>query len=157
MTEEIKHENCNCPNCVMDIIYKLAKGDYLQDDKLNLCWVCGIIPTHIIGEYGCPSKIFCNNIACDNDCHSKTIEDWNNKKSTSIRYVEIEKSELQRLKTLDENIKREISILKLKLEEANTVARLRYFKPSEYDKNLDNAVYEVEDKIRDLESLYKTK
>jgi hypothetical protein len=56
---------------------------------------------------------------------------------------------------LDENIKKEIDILKLKLEEANQLARMRYFKPVDILENIDSKVFELEDEIRRLESLYR--
>jgi dynactin complex subunit len=64
-------------------------------------------------------------------------------------------TELKRLQKLDENIKKEIDILKLKLEEANQLARMRYFKPVDILENIDSKVFELEDEIRRLESLYR--
>jgi dynactin complex subunit len=64
-------------------------------------------------------------------------------------------TELKRLQKLDENIKKVIDILKLKLEEANQLARMRYFKPVDILENIDSKVFELEDEIRRLESLYR--
>jgi hypothetical protein len=112
-----------CNVCHEDIILE----DKEMKDEMNPCWTCGKMPAYFPGEYGCAEEICCTNLKCSNKCSSASVEDWNSKKDSSVIYVDIDRKELERLKRLDKNVKKNIKMLDevfAKLEECYSVHNL---------------------------------